>query len=152
MQDAAPVRPGGLILLATQAHDEVLRICAILEEIADSLPANVDRVKCMMIASELEPLVRGVHRFEEEALFPAYAELLRAGGRGQSSVERLRAEHVEDECFAAELTETLLDLGRGGAASNPEAFGFMLRGFFESKRRHVAFEREHVLPMISRTC
>lgn len=138
-----------MLALAASAHDEMLRVCAALEEVADSLPANVDRVKCMVIAAELEPLLRGVHRFEEEALFPAYAEALRMAGRDQASVERLMAEHVEDECFAAELTEALLDIGRGGAPCNPEALGFMLRGFFEGKRRHVAFEREHLLPMIA---
>lgn len=70
------------------------------------------------------------------------------GGKGRGSLDRLLAEHVEDECFAGELTEALLLLGRNGSADNPEALGFMLRGFFEARRRHVAFEREHVLPQI----
>lgn len=142
-------RGEGMLSLATRAHEEMLRLCDRLEEIADSLPYNVDRVRCMMIASELEPFVRGVHRFEEEALFPSYRLALLAHGRDAVSVERLMAEHVEDECFAGELTESLLELGRGGAPRNAEALGFMLRGFFEGKRRHVAFEREHVLPMIA---
>lgn len=137
-----------MLALAARAHGEMLRLCDLLEEVADSLPSSVDPVKCMMIASELEPLIRGIHRFEEEALFPAYGAALAARGRDALSVERLMSEHVEDECFAGELTESLLELGRGGVPSNPEALGFMLRGFFEGKRRHVAFEREHVLPMI----
>ncbi|WP_306283116.1 hypothetical protein [Mesorhizobium sp. LMG17149] len=60
----------------------------------------------------------------------------------------MRAEHVEDECFAAEVTEILLAIGHGETIDNAEAIGFMLRGFFEGLRRHIAFEREHVLPMI----
>lgn len=36
----------------------------------------------------------------------------------------------------------------GDRPYNAEAIGFMLRGFFEGLRRHIAFEREHVLPMI----
>jgi hemerythrin-like domain-containing protein len=141
-------RHEGVLELAGRAHAEMMRLCERLEEVADSLPGNVDRVRCLVIAADLEPLMRGIHRFEEEALFPAYSGALRQGGRGLASVERLMAEHVEDECFAAEITEALLKLGRGGTAENPEALGFMLRGFFEAKRRHVAFEREHVLPMI----
>lgn len=141
-------RGQALASVATHAHAEMLRLCALLEEIADSLPSHIDAVKCLAIASELEPLIRGVHRFEEEALFPAYAEALKRRGRDGASLDRLRSEHVEDECFAGELTEALLALGRGAAAENPEALGFMLRGFFESKRRHIAFERDHVLPMI----
>ncbi|TIT74091.1 MAG: hemerythrin domain-containing protein, partial [Mesorhizobium sp.] len=65
-----------------------------------------------------------------------------------ASIQRLRAEHVEDECFADEITEILLAIGHGERVDNAEAIGFMLRGFFESLRRHIAFEREHVLPLI----
>ncbi len=130
------------------AHVEMLRLCGLLEEVADSLPASIDRRKCLMIACELEPLVRGIHRFEEETLFPAYRRVLEEQGKGRDSVERLLSEHVQDECFAGELTEALLLLGHDGMVENPEALGFMLRGFFEAKRRHVAFEREHVLPEI----
>lgn len=126
----------------------MLRLCELLEQVADSLPGNVDLLKCLKIAGELEPLVRGIHRFEEETLLPAYERALERRGRPRVSVDRLRSEHVEDECFAGELTEALLLLGHSGSVDNPEALGFMLRGFFESQRRHVAFEREHVLPAI----
>lgn len=137
-----------MVAIVALAHAEMLRLCGLLEEVADSLPGNVDRGKCLMIACELEPLVRGIHRFEEETLLPAYERVLEQGGKGRGSLDRLLAEHVEDECFAGELTEALLLLGRNGSADNPEALGFMLRGFFEARRRHVAFEREHVLPQI----
>lgn len=138
----------GMATMVEAAHAQMLRLCGLLEEVADSLPAGVDCAKCLKIACELEPLVRGIHRLEEETLFPAYGRVLAEQGRSRDSLERLEAEHVEDECFAGELTEALLRLGRSGVADNPEALGFMLRGFFEAKRRHVAFEREHVLPGI----
>jgi hypothetical protein len=48
-----------------------------------------------------------------------------------------------------EVTEIPLAIGRGETVENAEAVGFMLRGFFKNVRRHVAFEREHVLPMIA---
>lgn len=137
-----------MVAIVELAHAQMLRLCSLLEELADSLPANVDRGKCMMIACELEPLVRGIHRFEEETLLPAYERALQKRGRARDSLDRLLAEHVEDECFAGELSEALLLLGRNGSVDNPEALGFMLRGFFEGQRRHVAFEREHVLPEI----
>ena len=138
----------GIVAMVELAHAEMLRLCGLLEEVADSLPASIDRHKCLMIASELEPLVRGIHRLEEEALFPTYRRALERQGKGSNSLERLIAEHVQDECFAGELTEALLLLGHDGTVENPEAMGFMLRGFFEAKRRHVAFESEHVLAEI----
>lgn len=126
---------------------EKIRLCDILEEIADSLPENIDRARCLQIASVLVPLVRSTHRYEEQVIFPAYQSVL-AKGAAPSVLTRLRAEHFEDECYADELTEALLAVARGGEVKNAEAFGYMLRAFFESVRRHVAFEREHVLPAI----
>lgn len=129
------------------AHREKLRLCDALEKLADQLP-NVDRLQCLNLANTIVPLMRDVHRYEEAVVFPAYEAALTLVEASLSSVSRLRAEHIEDECFAGEVTEALLAIGHGGGTKNAEAVGFMLRGFFESLRRHVAFEREHVLPRI----
>lgn len=128
------------------AHVAKLRLCETLEQVADALPDAVDRVLCLRVAAELAPFLRAVHRFEEQRIFPAY-EAARALSAA-SPTARLRAEHFEDECFADDVTDTLLQIGRGGAVANPEATGFMLRGFFETLRRHIAFEAEHILPLI----
>ncbi|TGW06363.1 hemerythrin domain-containing protein, partial [Mesorhizobium sp. M2D.F.Ca.ET.145.01.1.1] len=109
---------------------------------------GVDRLKCLGTANAIVPLLRSIHQYEERIIFPAYEVAAAGSNANLASARRLRAEHVEDECFAGEVTEILLAIGRGETVKNAEAVGFMLRGFFESVRRHVAFEREHVLPMI----
>jgi hypothetical protein len=125
----------------TRLHQAKLAICSALEAIADDLPAGVDRFKCLTVASNLVPLLRACHRLEEEVVFPAF--LTR---RSEAQViARLKAEHLEDDCAAEDLTETLLAVGHGEAVTNPEAFGYMLRAFFEATRRHIAFERDHIL-------
>ena len=133
-----------------KAHDRKLQLCEAMEAIADALPSAIDRLQCLQIASQLVPLLRESHRYEEEDVFPAFEK---AGGRDfftrAASVRRLKVEHVEDECAAQDLTEVLLEIGHGGAVENPEAIGFMLRGLFETMRRHIAFEREHVLPIVA---
>jgi hemerythrin-like domain-containing protein len=133
-----------------QAHEEKLRLCTAIEAIADALPSAVDRVQCLRIANQLMPLLRHCHQYEEENLFPVFE---RSGGLDRAeraaSVRRLRAEHVEDQCAAQDLTEVLFEIGHGAAIANPEALGFMLRAFFDSLRRHIAFEREHVLPAVT---
>lgn len=135
--------------LMERAHAEKLRICDIMEEIADALPSRVDRMKCLGVANILVPTMRVIHAHEEDTVFSAF--VLAGGVEGaRSSVSRLRAEHVEDECSADEITETLMAIGRGGQIGNPEALGYMLRAFFDKTRRHIAFEREHVLPAIRR--
>ena len=49
---------------------------------------------------------------------------------------------------AESFSEALLAYGHGRQIENPEAFGYMLRAFFESLRRHIAFERDHMLPRV----
>lgn len=128
-----------------KAHDAQLALCEALEDIADSLPANINRQKCMYAAKSLIPLVNGVHRYEEETLFPLLEKLRAHDGELTEAIARLKFEHVEDECFAEELTDTLTRLGSGDAGVNAEAAGYMLRGFFESIRRHIAFEQQFML-------
>lgn len=127
---------------------EQLDLCRELEEIADSLPAEVNRQKCIYAAKALGPLTMGAHRFEEEILFP-WIET-QAGGQMEitATLERLKFEHFEDECFIEELIDALLRLGAADVTVNPEAVGYMLRGFFVSMRRHIAFEQEHLLSMV----
>ena len=130
-----------------KAHKDQLLLCDRLEEIADSLPDAINRQKCIYAARALGPMIRGVHRFEEEVVFPLIAERLGADDHINSMLTRLRFEHCEDECFSEELTEALHDLGSGNPDINTEAIGYMLRGFFEAMRRHIAFESEMLLPM-----
>ncbi|MBX3566776.1 MAG: hemerythrin domain-containing protein [Rhizobiaceae bacterium] len=131
------------------AHGDKLRLCDALEQVADTLPGHVDRILCLQIANALVPLLRDVHRYEEEVIFPAYEAIRGATETTATSLRRLCAEHVEDECFADEVTQVLLSIGHGCAIDNPEAVGFMLRGLFETLRRHIAFEAEHILPAIA---
>jgi hemerythrin-like domain-containing protein len=126
-----------------QAHDEQLRLCNELEDIADSLPSTVNRQKCIYAAKALGPLIRGVHHFEDNILFPSFEARMLASPDFAKTLARLKFEHFEDECFADELAERLLMLGIGRGEINMEATGYMLRGFFESVRRHIAFERDY---------
>lgn len=130
-----------------RAHVEKLRLCETLEKAADALP-RVDRLECLAMANAIVPLLRDVHQYEESVVFPVYEAALTPDETRLDSTRRLRAEHIEDECFAGEVTEMLLAMGHGGRIDSAEAVGFMFRGFFESLRRHIAFEREHVLPKI----
>ncbi|MCL6707802.1 hemerythrin domain-containing protein [Pseudomonas sp. R2.Fl] len=127
-----------------RAHAEQLALCGELEDIADSLPASINRQKCIYAAKALGPLIRGIHHYEETVLFPWLDARGDAGDDLRPTLDRLRFEHFEDECFAEELTDALLKLGAGDAV-NMEAVGYMLRGFFEGMRRHIAFETEHLL-------
>jgi len=124
------------------AHDEKLRLGEVLEAFADALPSHLDRMKCLQVANELVPLLRDSHHYEEETVFPAFEKGSADAAAGAASVRRLKTEHVEDECAAQDITDMLLAIG------HPESLGLMLRAFFDTLRRHIAFEREHVLPLL----
>lgn len=128
-------------------HEQKLALCGTLEGIADSLPDRIERLTCLTVANTLLPLLSRAHHLEEAIIFPAY-DALPDAAKTAGSTQRLRIEHVEDECFANELTEILFKVGHEGVVANAEMFGFMLRGFFEGMRRHVAFEREHIAPLV----
>ncbi len=131
-----------------RAHGIQTMLCDLLEQIADSIPGDVDRGLCAKLASELGPVLKTVHRFEENALFPLVETGRADKAQIAATVERLKHEHFDDECFAEELAEALRDLSRTAEPENPDALGYMLRGFFEAMRRHVAFEREHLRQLV----
>ena len=126
-----------------EAHRLQLALCDDLEAIADSLPSAIDNQNCLFAAKCLGRLMRDVHAYEEETLFPALAQVFAASSEFAGAIDRLTFEHLADECYADDIAEKLLYLGTGGRDVNMEALGYMLRGFFEALRRHIAFERDH---------
>lgn len=132
------------ISLMMSAQAEQLALCRELEDIADSLPSAVNRQKCIFAAQALGPLIKMAHTYEENVFFPWLETRSLPGEDLDTTLTRLKFEHFEDECYAEELVDTLLRLGRGDQV-NMEATGYMLRGFFEALRRHIAFERDHLM-------
>ena len=134
--------PTGNVILVVEHHSIKLALCDELETVADSLPHDIDPQHCLYLARAICPMVARAHDLEESLLFPRLQ-----GRAGLATLERLRFEHYEDMCFAEEVRDALMSIGRGDPAPSFEAIGYMLRGFFEAVRRHVAFERELVVPL-----
>lgn len=129
----------GLSVELQRAFDRQMALCDLLETIADSLPGGVDRQQCLHTARVIGSLIRQGHRTEEAILFP---QLSAGQGDADDVVERLRLEHIEDECLAEEVQYELLQLGSGKPDLCPEATRSMLRGFFQGLRRRVRYEHE----------
>lgn len=123
-------------------------LCQNLEEFADKLPHNVDLQKCLSLARAISPVLKQAHDYEEHMLFPQLRDWFSDNVQLMATLERLRFEHWEDESFADELKEGLVSLARGDESEMTASLPYMLRGFFESVRRHAAFEREHILPIL----
>jgi hemerythrin-like domain-containing protein len=125
------------------------QLCRRLEVVADGLPVSVDMGDCNELADHLCAQLKLVHQFEETMLFPLLVSRAKQADEIVRIVERLRFEHWEDEAYANEVQEALGKFVKAPRSANIEGLSWMLRGFFESVRRHVAFERDHVLPMLA---
>jgi len=131
-------------------HDAHQVLCNLLEEIADSLPDDVDLTKARCAVDVLKNELPQHHRIEEEALFPTLMKYAVEEDNVGEIVARLNEEHIVDEGFAEELIEILEDLAQGQKIEDANMFGYMLRGFFENYRRHIMWENNVVLPLARR--
>lgn len=124
-------------------HEDLLRLCRDLEYLADSLPFAVDEARCRDVAEQVVPLLTRTQEFEEQLLFP---DLDRSAGScfAAMMIERLKNEHRCDRLAAEEISLTLKAMLRGHCGLSFETIGYMLRGFFECVRRHVASEKAMV--------
>lgn len=156
MRDEPTSRTSGRVMPANPIdriaaeHKLQLQLCDSLEYIADGLPDSVDRRLVRQVIAILDHGLDAHFRAEETFLFP----LLRERGAGDHSLvaalDQLEMEHLRDEDISSELVEELRVLADHGRARNPEMLGYMLRGFFEGQRRHIAWENGVVLPAARR--
>lgn len=140
-------RPWEAAVRLAELHAAKRALCARLEAIADALPNDVHACECLAVAQRLQPTLKAAHRFEEEQIFPRLRRLVGDGPRIGRALERLVFEHWEDESFAEEVADSLRLFVTDPGRRNAEALGYMLRGFFEGLRRHMAFEAEVVRPL-----
>ena len=63
----------------------------------------------------------------------------------KNALERLQYEHWKDESFAEEVSDGLIKFVSDSDHPSADTLAYMLRGFFEGLRRHIAFEVEHIL-------
>ncbi|MFD1253619.1 MULTISPECIES: hemerythrin domain-containing protein [Devosia] len=126
-----------------QNHAAELELCRVLEEIADALPDEVDAALCIDAAKGLETVMAASAKSYREQLEPA----MEANGGLHlldlnAMLARLRRESQLDIDHAEELQELLSAAAQRRQPVSAEALGYMLRGFFDSRRRRIALEQE----------
>ena len=123
-------------------------LCKDLESIADGLPGPLKVETSLLIAANIIPIVRSAHKFEEDHIYPVLTDAIRNGTRMQDEILRLKSEHWIDEDLGEEICSALTEFATHQNPAKAEALSWMLRGFFESMRRHIAFEHAVILPRI----
>jgi hemerythrin-like domain-containing protein len=135
------------ISVIDEEHALQLEFCDVLELIADSLPNRVDLALVRIAIPILRNSMPLHMKLEEEVLFPLMRKRVEGTAHLEAVLERLEDEHDADEDLAGEIADEFELLEKSGTPQNPEMLGYMLRAFFESQRRHIAWENRLVLPL-----
>ncbi len=128
-------------------HDLQERMCDALELIADELPGVFNRALLTTLLSALKHDFAVHVRDEERGLFPLLRKRALAEDNLDSILAQLEAEHAQDQGYAAEIVTQFEQMTVAGRVENPNMLGYMLRGFFETQRRHLLWENTVLLPI-----
>ena len=139
--------PGSLLSAIEREHDAEMCLCNMLEQLADALPEPLDaRIAPAGIAT-LRICVRRHIILEEHCLLPMLLKRAKPGEINEDLLAHITREHASDECHAHEAADEMEKALSCGRVVKPEMLGYMLRCFFESRRRHIAWENAIIIPL-----
>jgi hypothetical protein len=124
-------------------------LCNELEVIADTVPDLVDRTLCAFTAIDLSQLLESERRLQAEAMNPD-PDMNDQGNYGNKAIRQMMAEHGLDQTSFGYVADLLEKIGNDGPIEEADALRLMLRTLVDDVRDHMAFEREHVVPIFER--
>ncbi len=122
-------------------------LCDLLETIADGLPDKLEAALARTAVDILKTEAPSHHEREEACLFPLLAQRAEPEDNIETVIRQLRREHLADDTYSSDLVDVLEEIAGSKRPANPDMAGYMIRGFFESYRRHIAFEDLVILPL-----
>ncbi len=140
--------PLGEAFLALLERDQMrlLRLCAALEKIADGLPATGHQKMTGKVLAFLDKAFARHVFLHEKCLFPLIRSLEEKNEAIELLLRELEFEHAADRGLIMEITSAYM--GRDSRNAGLEALGYLLRSFFENYRRHSAWERTTLYPLV----
>ncbi len=133
-----------------QEHALQLRLCDMLEHIADGLPQKFDKGEIAEAGATLCKGMTAHFALEENILFPLLSQRARSDPHLSAVIAQIAKEHDRDEDLSGELAEELRLVVETGKVRNPDMLGYMLRGYFVSLRRHIEWEDALIIPAARR--
>jgi hemerythrin-like domain-containing protein len=131
-------------------QEEFLKLCTALEEVADTLPGNIDHFQVYAVIPFLRNGFAELVALQEKVLFAVLRRRAAHATDVEAVLTQLEREHASDQGLAIEVAEALGGLHRGRRPENPEMLGYLLRCFFEGQRRHAAWEKLALYPLCRR--
>ena len=123
------------------------RLCDLLEAIADALPESVFPVCAKAAVDYLQSRFPGHIALENEIVFPALKAARSVSLSLGRAVKQALQEDAADEDTAAELAEALTAYTDDRKTGDANVLGYMLRGFFDLRRRHIVWEETLLYPL-----
>jgi hypothetical protein len=124
----------------------LMRLCAALEKIADGLPGSGHQVRTGKVLSFLDKAFARHVFLNEKCLFPLIRSLEEKNEHIELMLRELEFEHSADRGLIVEILSGYM--GRDSRNAGLEALGYLLRSFFENYRRHSAWERITLYPIV----
>ena len=124
----------------------LLRLCAGLEKIADGLPGTGHQPRTGKVLAFLEAAFARHVFLNEKCLFPLIRSLEEKNEPVELMLRELEFEHSADRGLIVEILSAYM--GRNSRNAGLEALGYLLRSFFENYRRHCAWERTTLYPIV----
>ena len=130
-------------------HEHVIeeRLCDLLEASADALADGVSPDCGKTAVDYLQSRFPRHIALENEIVFPMLKAARVADLSLGRAIKQALQEHAADEDTAAELAEALTAFMDRGKVGDANALGYMLRGFFEQRRRHIVWEEALLYPL-----
>jgi hemerythrin-like domain-containing protein len=133
--------------IVAEEHALQRELCDVLEALADDLPKPPDPALVLISLDLLEQSLPSHIRFEEDAFFPLLRARLSQTDVLLHVLNCLGDEHDRELGAIAEVADALRSVLESGVSGRAEMLGYLLRGFFEGQRRHMAWEDKVVLPV-----
>lgn len=127
-----------------RAASRQMSFCAEMETMADALPSLASDRAAWLVA-RLREHAAGVADLEERTLFPVLEPRRRVDPTLDEAIDQACADHSDDADLACELSEALETIRASGRAANPSALGYLMRCYFEQRRRHLRWEDRAIL-------
>lgn len=124
------------------------RVCAALETIADGLPGSSSQERTARVLAFLDKAFARHVFIYEKCLFPMIRSLEEKNEPVELVLQELEFEHSADQGLIVEIASAFLGRNERDGRLNTEMLGYLLRAFFENCRRHCAWERNIVQPII----
>lgn len=122
-------------------------LCEVLEEIADALPGPVEPARVEFATTVLRTSVRRHIAIQTHLLFPVLRQRALESDEIKTLIGQITADNAADEVLAYDTADQLEAAVEKRQAGKPDMLAYMLRGMFEGRRRHIAWEMSVLIPL-----